>query len=83
MFEKDGILFQKLFHDRSRSVSRKNEAMECLSSLREKYVVVPENKIVCVCKSCYNECIENEIGKQLHSGNLTYINISFDNDSIL
>ena len=61
--------------------------MKCLSSLHDKYVVVPadkaSNNIVFVCKSYYYECLVKELGITEHSGNPTYKDISFDKDEIL
>jgi hypothetical protein len=42
------------------------EAVKCLSSLHDKYVIVPadkaSNNIVFLCKSYYFECLIKEIG---------------------
>ena len=61
--------------------------MKCLSTLHDKYVVVPadkaSNNIVFVCKSYYYECLVKELGIKEHSGNPTYKDISFDKDEIL
>ena len=60
----------------------------CLSSLHDKYVVVPadkaSNNIVFVCKSYYFECLIKELGINSNtSSNTTYKPTSFDKDEIL
>ena len=71
-----------------KSVCKDQEAVKCLSSLHDKYVIVPankaSNKIVFVCKSYYNECLIKELGINKNtSGNTTYKPTSFDKDEIL
>ena len=72
---------------RPKSVFKDKEAMKCLSSIHDKYVVVPadkaSNNIVFVCKSYYYECLVKELGINEHSGNPTYKNITFDKEEIL
>jgi hypothetical protein len=70
------------------SVFKDQEAAKCLSSLHDKYVIVPANKasnnIVCVCKSHYFECLIKELGINSNtSSNTTYKPTSFDKDEIL
>ena len=65
-----------------------HEAVKCLSSLHDKYVIVPvdkaSNNIVFVCKSYYFECLFNELGINNNtSSNTTYKPTSFDKDEIL
>jgi hypothetical protein len=60
----------------------------CLSSLHDKYVIVPadkaSNNIVFVCKSYYFECLIKELGMNSNtSSNTTYKLTSFDKDEIL
>jgi hypothetical protein len=51
---------------RPKSVFKDQEAVKCLSSLHDKYVIVPadmaSNNIVFVCKSYYFECLIKELG---------------------
>ena len=53
-------------NSRPRSIFKDQEAVKCLSSLHDKYVIVPadkaSNNIVFVCKSCYFECLIKELG---------------------
>ena len=70
---------------RPKSVFKDQEAIKCLSSLHDKYVIVPvdkaSNNIVFVCKSYYCECLINELGIDHNtSGNTTYKPTSFDKD---
>ena len=60
----------------------------CLSSLHDKYVIVPvekaANNIVLVCKSNYFECLIKELGIDSNtSSNTTCKPTSFDKDEIL
>ena len=64
------------------------EAIKCLSSLHDKYVIVPadkaSNNIVFACKSYNFECIIKELGiKSNTSSNTTYKPTSFNKDEIL
>ena len=57
----------KIFvNSRPKSVFKDQEALKCLSSLHDKYVIVPadkaSNNIVFVCKSYYFECLFKELG---------------------
>jgi calcineurin-like phosphoesterase len=75
-------------NSRPKSVSKDQEAAKCLSSLREKYVIVPadkvSNNIMFVCKSYYYECLIKKLGIDNNtSGNTTYKPTSFDKDEIL
>ena len=61
---------------------------KCLSSLHDKYVIVPANKasnnIVFVCTSYYFECLIKELGIHSNScSNTTYKPTSLDKDEIL
>jgi hypothetical protein len=53
-------------NSRPKSVFIDQEAVKCLSSLHDKYVIVPaykaSNNIVFVCKSYYFECLIKELG---------------------
>ena len=65
-----------------------NNYLKCLSSLHNKYVIVPadkaSNNIVFVCKSYYFECLIKELGINSNtSSNTTYKPASFDKDEIL
>ena len=71
-----------------KSVFKDQEAAKCLSSLHDKYVIVPadkaSNNIVFVCKSYYYECLIKELGINSNtSSNTTYKPTSFDKDEIL
>ena len=59
----------------------------CLSSLHDKYVVVPadkaSNNIVFVCKKHYYDCLIQELSVDSDAGNPTYKNITMDKDEIL
>ena len=71
-----------------KSVFKNQEAVKCLSSLHDKYVIVPadkaSNNIVFVYKSYNFECILNELGiKSNISSNTTYKPTSFNKDEIL
>ena len=75
-------------NSRFKSVFKDQEAVKCLSSLHDKYDIVPVDKafnnIVCVCKSYYFECLINALGiKSNTSSNTTYKPTSFDKDEIL
>jgi hypothetical protein len=57
----------KIFvNSRPKSVFKDQEAVKCLSSLHDKYVIVPaekaSNNIVFVCKSYYFDCLLKELG---------------------
>ena len=75
-------------NSRPMSVFKYQEAVKCLFSLHDKYVIVPadkaSNNIVFVCKSYYFECLIKEIGINNNtSSNTTYKPTSFDKDEIL
>jgi hypothetical protein len=58
-------------------IFKDQEAVKCLSSLHDKYVIVPadkaSNNIVFVCKSYYFECLIKELGINNNtSSNTTY-----------
>ena len=79
---------QKCVNGRPKSVFKDQEAVKCLSSLHDKYVIVPggkaSNNIVFVCKSYYFECLIKELGINSNtSSNTTYKPTSFDKDEIL
>jgi hypothetical protein len=62
---------------RPKSVFKDQEAVKCLSSLHDKYVIVPadkaSNNIVFVCKSYYFECLIKKLGINNNtSSNTTY-----------
>jgi hypothetical protein len=64
-------------NSRPKSVFKDQEAAKCLSSLHDKYVIVPadkaSNQIVFVCKSYYFECLIKELGINSNtSSNTTY-----------
>ena len=73
---------------RPKSVFKDQETVKCLSSLHDKYVIVPadkvSNNIVFVCKSYYYECLIKELGIDNNtSGNTTNKPTSFNKDEIL
>ena len=75
-------------NSRPKSVFKDQEAVKCLSSLHDKYVIAPadkaSNNIVFVCKSYYFECLIKEFGINSNtSSNTTYKPTSFDKDEIL
>jgi hypothetical protein len=75
-------------NSRTKSVFKDQEAVKCLSSLHDNYVIVPEDKassnIVFVCKSYYVECLIKELAINSNtSSNTTYKPTSFDKDEIL
>ena len=75
-------------NSRPKSVFKDQEAVKCLSSLHDKYVIVPadkaSNNIVFVSKSYYFECLIKELGINNNtSSNTTYKPTSFDKDEIL
>ena len=75
-------------NSRTKSVFKDQEAVKCISSLHDKYVIVPvdkaSNNIVFVCKSYYYECLIKEIGINNNtSGNTACKPTSFDKDEIL
>ena len=79
---------KKCVNSRPKSVFKDQEAVKCLSSLHDKYVIVPadkaSNNIVFVCKSYYFECLIKELGINNNtSSNTTYKSTSFDKDEIL
>jgi hypothetical protein len=70
------------------SIFKDQEAVKCLSSLHDKYVIVPadkaSNNIVFVCKSYYFECLIKELGINNNtSSNTIYKPTSFHKDEIL
>ena len=75
-------------NSRPKSVFKDQEAVTCLSSLHDTYVIVPadkaSNNIVFGCKSYYFECLIKELGINSNtSSNTTYKPTSFDKDEIL
>ena len=69
-------------NSRPKSVFKDQEAVKCLSSLHDKYVIVPadkaSNNIVFVCISYYFECLIKELGINSNtSSNTTYKPTSF------
>ena len=72
---------------RPKSVFKDPDAHECMSSLHEKYVVVPadkaSNNIVFICKSYYYMCLIKELGLGEITGNPTYRQSTFDRDEII
>ena len=75
-------------NSRPKSVFKDQEAVKCLSSLHDKYVIVPvekaSNNIVFACKSYYFECLIKEIGINNNtSSNTTCKPTSHDKDEIL
>ena len=79
---------KKCVNSRTKSVFKDQEAVKCLSSLHDKYVIVPadkaSNNIVFVCKSYYFECLIKELGINSNtSSNTTYKPTTFDKDEIL
>ena len=75
-------------NSRPKSVFKDQEAVKCLSSLHDKYFIVPadkaSNNIVFVCKSYYFKCLIKELGINNNtSSNTTYKPTSFDKDEIL
>ena len=75
-------------NSRPKSVFKDQEAVKCLSSLHDRYVIVPANKasnnIVFVCKSYYFECLIKELCIDNNtSSNTTYKPTSFDKNEIL
>ena len=82
------IVFSLTTAHRITSVFKDQEAVKRLSSLHDKYVIVPadkaSNNIVFVCKSYYFECLIKELGINNNtSSNTTYKPTSFDKDEIL
>ena len=64
-------------NSRLKSVVKDQEAVKCLSSLHDIYVIVAadkvSNNIVFACKSYYYECLMKELGINNNtSGNTTY-----------
>ena len=75
-------------NSRSKSVFKDQEAVKCLSSHHDKYVIIPadkaSNNIVFICKSYYFEFLIKELGINNNtSSNTTYKPTSFDKDEIL
>jgi hypothetical protein len=75
-------------NSRLMSVFKHQEAVMCVSSIHDKYVIVPadkaSNNIVFVCKSYYFECLIKELVINSNtSSNTTYKPTSFDKDEIL
>ena len=72
---------------RPKLVLKDKKANKSLSSLHDKYVVVPADKAFnnsgCVCRSYYNEWLIKELGIFKNSGNPPYNNASFDKATIL
>jgi hypothetical protein len=60
-------------NSRPKSVFKDQEAVNCLSSLHDKYVIVPadkaSNNIVFVCKSYYFEWLIKELGINSNASN--------------
>jgi hypothetical protein len=74
---------KKCVNSRPKSVFKDQEAVKCLSSLHDKYVIVTadkvSNNIVFVCKSYYYECLIKELGIDNNtSDNTTYKPTSFN-----
>jgi hypothetical protein len=71
---------------RPKSVFKDQEAVKRLSSLHDKYVIVPadkaSNNIVFVCKSYYFECLIKELGINSNTSSLIVLTQS-DKDSNL
>jgi hypothetical protein len=64
---------------------KEQEAVKCLSSLHDRYVIVPadkaSNNIVFVCKSYYFECLIKELGINNNtSSNTTYKPTTWEKD---
>jgi hypothetical protein len=79
---------KKCVNSRPKSVFKDQEAVKCLSSLHDKYVIVPavkaSNNIVFVCKSYYFKCLIKELGINSNTySNITYKPTLFDKDEIL
>ena len=79
---------KKQVNKRPKSVFNDHDARKCLSSLHEKYVIVPadkaSNNIIFVCKAHYLNCIIKEFGIDSNTpGNATYKRTTFDKDEIL
>ena len=79
---------RKHTYKRPKSVFNDHEALDCLSSLQDKYVIVPadkaSNNIVFVCKAHYLNCLIKELGIDKDTpGNTTYKRTTFDKDEIL
>jgi hypothetical protein len=60
------LLYSRCVNSRTNSVFKDQAAVKCLSSLHDKYAIVPadkaSNNIVFVCKSYYFECLIKELG---------------------
>jgi hypothetical protein len=72
-------------NSRPKSVFKDQEAVKCLSSLHDKYVIVDKasNNIVLECRSYYYECLIKELDINNNtSGNTTYKPTSIDKDEI-
>lgn len=72
---------------RSKSVFKDKKAIECLSSLFDKYVVVSadndaSNNIIFACKNYYFECLIKELCISKKTGDPTYKNTNFDKEQI-
>ena len=74
-------------NSRPKSVFKDKDAIKCLSTLHDKYVIVPADKapnnVVFVCKSYYYECLIKELGIDTASSTPTYREITFDKDEII
>ena len=75
-------------NSRPKYVFKDQEAVKCLSSLHDKYVIVPTDKasntIVSACKSYYFAFLIKELDINSNtSSNTTYKPTSFDKDEIL
>jgi hypothetical protein len=75
-------------NSRPKSVLKYQEAVKCLCSLHNTYIIVPadkaSNNIVFVCKSYYFECLIKELGINNNtSSNATYKPTWLDKDEIL
>jgi hypothetical protein len=69
-------------NSRPKSVFKNQEAVKYLTSLHDKYVIVPadkaSNNIVFVCKSYNFECLIKELGINSNtSNNTTYLKLCF------
>ena len=79
---------RKCVNPRPSSVFRDREALNCFSSLHDKYVVTPadkaSNNIVFVCKAHYYNCLIKELGIDGNtSASATYKRTTFDKDEII
>ena len=69
------------------NVLKNPEVTKTLSTLHNKYVVVPadkaSNNIVCVCKNYYIECLIKELGLNNSTCNRTYTRSTLTKEEIL